>query len=55
MLLAGDGPVASIEQQRGGIIITDGAGLQGVACECCTKVRQTFARFLPTTPNWTDQ
>jgi CRP-like cAMP-binding protein len=36
-----------ITQQRGGIIIADRAGLEEMTCECYGKIRQTFARLLP--------
>ena len=36
-----------ITQQRGGIKIADRAGLEEIACECYGKIRQTFARLLP--------
>jgi CRP-like cAMP-binding protein len=41
-----------ITQQRGGIIIADRAGLEEMTCECCGKIRQTFARLLPVPPSW---
>jgi CRP-like cAMP-binding protein len=41
-----------ITQQRGGIIITDRAGLEEIACECYGKIRQTFARLLPVPSSW---
>ncbi len=36
-----------IQQHRGGIVITDRAGLEEVACECYGKIRQSFAKLLP--------
>jgi CRP-like cAMP-binding protein len=41
-----------ITQQRGGIIIENCAGLEGIACECYRKIRQTFARLLPVPSSW---
>lgn len=41
-----------ITQQRGGIIIADRAGLEGMACECYGKIRQTFVRLLPVPSSW---
>lgn len=41
-----------ITQQRGGIIIADRAGLEEIACECYSKVRQTYARLLPMPSSW---
>ncbi|WP_170304164.1 Crp/Fnr family transcriptional regulator [Microvirga makkahensis] len=38
-----------ISQQRGGIRIVDQAGLEGVACECYRKIRQSYAKVLPVT------
>jgi CRP-like cAMP-binding protein len=36
-----------ITQQRGGIIIADRPGLEGITCECYSKIRRTYARLLP--------
>jgi CRP-like cAMP-binding protein len=41
-----------ITQKRGGIIIADRAGLEEIACECYSKIRQTFARLLPVPSSW---
>jgi CRP-like cAMP-binding protein len=36
-----------IQQQRGGIVITDRAGLEEVSCECYGRIRESFAKLLP--------
>jgi CRP-like cAMP-binding protein len=36
-----------ITQQRGGINIVDRAGLEEMACECYGRIRQSFAKLLP--------
>jgi CRP-like cAMP-binding protein len=41
-----------ITQQRRGIIIAGRPGLEEMTCECCGKIRQTFARLLPVPPSW---
>jgi CRP-like cAMP-binding protein len=38
-----------ISQRRGGIVITDQAGLEDVACECYGKIRRSYERLLPHT------
>jgi CRP-like cAMP-binding protein len=38
-----------IRQRRGGIVITDRAGLEEVACECYGKIRRSYERLLPRT------
>ncbi|HZH12102.1 MAG TPA: Crp/Fnr family transcriptional regulator [Microvirga sp.] len=36
-----------IRQSRGGITVTDRAGLERTACECYSKVRRIYERLLP--------
>jgi hypothetical protein len=36
-----------IRQIRGGIIVTDRAGLEGATCECYWKIGEMFHRILP--------
>jgi len=36
-----------IRQRRGGIIVTDRAGLEETVCECYGKIRTCFERILP--------
>jgi hypothetical protein len=38
-----------IRQSRGGITITDRAGLEDAACECYGKIRSVYQRLLPRT------
>ena len=38
-----------IRQSRGGITITDRAGLEEATCECYRKIRSVYQRLLPTT------
>ncbi|ANY77346.1 Crp/Fnr family transcriptional regulator [Microvirga ossetica] len=38
-----------IRQRRGGIVITDRAGLEEAACECYGKIRRSYERLLPHT------
>jgi CRP-like cAMP-binding protein len=38
-----------IEQRRGGIQVTDRAGLEQAACECYRKIRSRFEKLLPAT------
>jgi len=38
-----------IQQSRGGITITDRAGLEETACECYGRIRQIYQRLLPGT------
>ncbi|MPR13398.1 Crp/Fnr family transcriptional regulator [Microvirga tunisiensis] len=38
-----------IVQRRGGIVVTNRAGLEQAACECYGKIRSHFARLLPGT------
>jgi Mn-dependent DtxR family transcriptional regulator len=38
-----------IEQRRGGIQVTDRAGLEQAACECYRKIRYRFEKLLPVT------
>jgi CRP-like cAMP-binding protein len=38
-----------IRQSRGGITVTDRAGLENVACECYGKIRRHYQRLLPGT------
>jgi CRP-like cAMP-binding protein len=38
-----------ISQRRGVIVITDGTGLEEVACECYGTIRRSFERLLPHT------
>ena len=38
-----------INQQRGGITITDRRGLEDTSCECYGAIRRTFQRLLPLT------
>jgi CRP-like cAMP-binding protein len=38
-----------IRQSRGGITITDRAGLEEVTCECYGRIRQVYQRLLPGT------
>jgi CRP-like cAMP-binding protein len=38
-----------ISQRRGGIVITDRAGLEEAACECYGKIHRSYERLLPHT------
>ena len=38
-----------IRQSRGGITVTDRAGLEDAACECYGKIRRHYQRLLPGT------
>jgi CRP-like cAMP-binding protein len=38
-----------IRQNRGGIAVTDRAGLEGAACECYGRIRRLYDRLLPGT------
>ncbi|WP_114946699.1 Crp/Fnr family transcriptional regulator [Microvirga calopogonii] len=38
-----------IRQSRGGITVTDRAGLEGAACECYGRIRRLYDRLLPGT------
>jgi CRP-like cAMP-binding protein len=38
-----------IRQNRGGITVTDRAGLEGAACECYGRIRRVYDRLLPGT------
>jgi CRP-like cAMP-binding protein len=38
-----------IRQNRGGITVTDRAGLEGAACECYGRIRRLYDRLLPGT------
>ncbi|GEO19350.1 Crp/Fnr family transcriptional regulator [Microvirga aerophila] len=38
-----------IRQSRGGITVTDRAGLEGMACECYSRIRRIYQRLLPGT------
>jgi CRP-like cAMP-binding protein len=40
-----------IKQARGGITVTDPAGLEAEACECYGRVRDTLERLLPYAPS----
>jgi CRP-like cAMP-binding protein len=44
-----------IEQRRGGIQVTDRAGLEQAACECYRKIRSRFGRLLPATYSEADR
>jgi Mn-dependent DtxR family transcriptional regulator len=36
-----------IRQGRGGITVTDQAGLEEITCECYGKIRRLYQRLLP--------
>jgi hypothetical protein len=38
-----------IQQSRGGITVTDRAGLEEAACECYGRIRRIYQRLLPDT------
>jgi Mn-dependent DtxR family transcriptional regulator len=38
-----------IQQSRGGITVTDRAGLEETACECYGRIRRIYQRLLPGT------
>jgi hypothetical protein len=38
-----------IRQSRGGITVTNRAGLEGAACECYGRIRRLYDRLLPST------
>src|SRR5215207_2923643 len=38
-----------IQQSRGGITVTDRAGLEAAACECYGRIRRLYQRLLPGT------
>jgi CRP-like cAMP-binding protein len=38
-----------IQQSRGSITVTDGAGLEAMACECYGRIRRIYQRLLPGT------